>query len=95
MENLTALTEKRHTMKQVTVIQNVGEVEEIEIIFIDEVMPMAICRAERWSKARGLVLVKSPKKIAQILPGCHRVAGSKNEKVFYAFSKHEYAHFIP
>jgi hypothetical protein len=71
-------------MKYVKVIQNVGENEEIETTFSYEVMPMAIHFAECWAKRNGYKLVKSPAKIAQLFPACHRVAVNKDEKIFYA-----------
>ncbi len=71
-------------MKKVIVIQNVGIDEELETVFSSDVMPMAIHFAESWAKRNGLKLVKSPAKIAQLFPVCHRVAVDKSEKVFYA-----------
>lgn len=71
-------------MKKVVVIQNFGIDCELETVFSSDVMPMAIHFAESWAKRSGLKLIKSPAKIAQTFPFCHRVAVSKDEKVFYA-----------
>ena len=73
-------------MKQVKVIKNVlvnGEVMEDEYTFTADCFPIAIEYAERWAKRSGYRLIKSPAKIAQVFAGCHRVAVSKDEKVFY------------
>lgn len=70
-------------MKQVKVIKNIGSDEELETVFTSDTMPMAIHFAESWAKRNGYKLVKSPAKIAQLFPACHRVAVSKDEKIFY------------
>lgn len=70
-------------MKVVRVIHNVGTDEEDEFTFTSDTMPMAIHFAEHWAKLNGFKLVKSPAKIAQLFPSCHRVSTSRNEKIFY------------
>lgn len=74
-------------MKRIIVVQNLSDYEELETVFHDDCFPMAIHFAEVFAARKGMRLVRSPKKIAQMFPACHRVACSPNEKVFYLVPK--------
>jgi hypothetical protein len=76
--------QERKIMNQVTVVRNLSEDEEQEVIFRSDTLPMCKHFADVWAKRNGYKLVKSPAKIAQLFPACHRVACSKNEVIFYA-----------
>jgi len=71
-------------MKKVTIIYNLPNNWEEEFIFRDDCFPMAKHFADVWAKHNNFKLVKSPKKIAELFPGCHRVACNQDEVVFYA-----------
>ena len=69
--------------KTVIVVRELGMFEE-EFRFHADTLPLAKHFADKWAKQHDYKLIKSPAKIAEMFPACHRVACNKNEVIFYA-----------